>query len=141
MKYLIKLNILSSLYALMFFIMIQLAVNIYRISRITGLDIGHIDRKIFIFDLILFIASSILFFIFTKKYMNGKKANYFTTILWLPYLILFIYLFASWLPITEPADKPAPVTGLIILGAAIIYPLYIVIINLFATIDFKSDSK
>ncbi len=141
MKYLIKLNILSSLYALMFFIMIQLAVNIYRISRITGLDIGHIDRKIFIFDLILFIASSILFFMFTKKYMNGKKANYFTTILWLPYLILFIYLFASWLPITEPADKPAPVTGLIILGAAIIYPLYIVIINLFATIDFKSDSK
>lgn len=141
MKYLIKLNILSSLYALMFFIMIQLAVNIYRISRITGLDIGHIDRKIFIFDLILFIASSILFFMFTKKYMNGKKANYFTTIQWLPYLILFIYLFASWLPITEPADKPAPVTGLIILGAAIIYPLYIVIINLFATIDFKSDSK
>ena len=141
MKYLIKLNILSSLYALMFFIMIQLAVNIYRISRITGLDIGHIDRKIFIFDLILFIASSILFFMFTKKYMNGKKSNYFTTILWLPYLILFIYLFASWLPITEPADKPAPVTGLIILGAAIIYPLYIVIINLFATIDFKSDSK
>lgn len=141
MKYLFKLNILSSLYALMFFIMIQLAVNIYRISRITGLDIGHVDRKIFIFDLILFIASSILFFIFTKKYMNGKKANYFTTILWLPYLILFIYLFASWLPITEPADKPALVTGLIILGAAIIYPLYIVIINLFATIDFKSDSK
>ncbi|WP_143812130.1 hypothetical protein [Paenibacillus sp. VTT E-133280] len=76
----------------------------------------------------------------TKKYLNGKKFKYFTTILWYPYLNLFINLFAAWFPITEAADKPVPVTGLIIIGAMIIYPFYIVMINIIASINFKSDA-
>ncbi|MEK4294837.1 hypothetical protein [Paenibacillus sp. FSL R5-0914] len=76
----------------------------------------------------------------TKKYLIGKKSMYFTTILWFPYLVLFINLFAAWFPITEAADRPVPVTGLIIIGAMIIYPFYIVMINIISSINFKSDA-
>lgn len=58
-----------------------------------------------------------------KKIFEREKSMYFTTILWFPYLVLFINLFAAWFPITEAADKSVPVTGLIIIGAMIIYPI------------------
>lgn len=107
MKYFIKLNALSVLYAFMLFVVIELPLNIYRISRISGLELGKVDTLLFIFKLVLFLLSSIVFIWLTKKYLSGKKSMYFTTILWFPYLILFISLFATWFPITEPADKPA----------------------------------
>ncbi|AWV33118.1 hypothetical protein MHH60_14745 [Paenibacillus sp. FSL H7-0716] len=78
MKYFIKLNALSVLYAFMLFIVIELPLNIYRISRISGLVV--------------------------------------------------------------PNDKPAPVTGLIIIGAMIIYPFYIAMISIIASINFKSEA-
>lgn len=140
MKYFIKLNALSVLYAFMLFVVIELPLNIYRISRISGLELGKVDTLLFIFKLVLFLLSSIVFIWLTKKYLSGKKSMYFTTILWFPYLILFISLFATWFPITEPADKPAPVTGLIIIGALIIYPFYIAMISIIASINFKSEA-
>ncbi|WP_375102628.1 hypothetical protein ACDZ28_20370 [Paenibacillus sp. RS8] len=140
MRYFIKLNVLSAFYAFMLFVVIGLLVNIYRISRISGLELGKVDNLLLIFMLVLFIFSSIGFVWITKKYLNGRKSKYFTAILWYPYLFLFVNLFATWFPITEAADKPAPVTGLIIIGAMIIYPFYIVIINIIASINFKSDA-
>lgn len=41
MKYFIKLNALSVLYAFMLFIVIELPLNIYRISRISGLVVPN----------------------------------------------------------------------------------------------------
>ncbi|MEK3982085.1 hypothetical protein MHB77_01720 [Paenibacillus sp. FSL K6-3166] len=140
MKYFIKLNSLSVLYAFMLFVVIELLVNIYRISRISGLELDKVNNLELIFIFVLFIFCSIGFVWLTKKYLKGKKSKYFTTILWYPYLILFINLFAAWFPITEAADKPVPVTGLIIIGAMIIYPFYIVMINIIASINFKSDA-
>jgi predicted AlkP superfamily pyrophosphatase or phosphodiesterase len=140
MKYFIKLNSLSVLYAFMLFVVIELLVDIYRISRISGLELDKVNNLELIFIFVLFIFCSIGFVWMTKKYLNGKKSKYFTTILWYPYLILFINLFAAWFPITEAADKPVPVTGLIIIGAMIIYPFYIVMINIIASINFKSDA-
>lgn len=141
MKYFTKLNVLSVLYALLLFILIELPANIYRISRIMGLELGKVDTMLFMIKLVLFILSSIGFVWITKKYMKGNKSVYITTLLWLPYLLLFFNRFATWFPITDPADKPAPVTGLIAIGAMIMYPFYIAMINLCATIDFKSGSK
>ncbi|WHY21499.1 hypothetical protein QNH28_11160 [Paenibacillus sp. G2S3] len=140
MKYFIKLNALSTIYAFMLFVVIELLVNIYRISRISGLELDKVNNLLHIFIFVLFIFFSIGFVWMTKKYLSGNKSMYFTTILWFPYLVLFINLFAAWFPITEAADKPVPVTGLIIIGAMIIYPFYIVMINIIESINFKSDA-
>ncbi|WP_256238646.1 hypothetical protein [Bacillus sp. EB600] len=43
MKYFIKLNVVSILYALMIFVPIQLMGNVYRISRLTGWNIGTVN--------------------------------------------------------------------------------------------------
>lgn len=141
MKYFLKLNALSALYAIMLFVVIELLVNIYRISRISGLELGIVDIVINIFIVVLCIISFIGFVWITKKYLTGKKSMYFTTVLWYPYLFVFINSVAAWFPITEHADKPAPVTGLIIMGAMIIYPLYILSINIIASINLKSDAR
>lgn len=44
MKYFIKLNSLSVLYAFMLFVVIELLVNIYRISRISGLELDKVNN-------------------------------------------------------------------------------------------------
>ncbi|WP_233569866.1 hypothetical protein [Falsibacillus albus] len=61
--------------------------------------------------------------------MKGRKVNYWSAILWVPYFILFVYLIATTLPITDQGDKPNPATGLILIGALMAYPLYIQLIN------------
>lgn len=73
MKYFIKLNALSVLYAFMLFVVIELPLNIYRISRISGLELGKVDTLLFIFKLVLFLLSSIVFIWLTKKYLSGKN--------------------------------------------------------------------
>lgn len=140
MKYLVKLNALSVLYALVLFFVIEIPINSYRISRITGLHLSNGGTRFFILKLVLFILLSFGFVWITNRYLSEKKIMYLTTILWLPYLLLFFYLFASWFPMTEPADKPAPVTGLIAMGAMMAYPFYILMINLIARLNFKSDA-
>lgn len=67
MRYFIKLNGLSAFYAFMLFVVIELLVNIYRISRISGLELGKVDNLLLIFMLVLFIFSSIGFVWITKN--------------------------------------------------------------------------
>lgn len=59
MKYFIKLNSLSVLYAFMLFVVIELLVNIYRISRISGLELDKVNNLELIFIFVLFIFCSI----------------------------------------------------------------------------------
>lgn len=77
MKYFIKLNSLSVLYAFMLFVVIELLVNIYRISRISGLELDKVNNLELIFIFVLFIFCSIGFVWMTKKYLNGKKIQVF----------------------------------------------------------------
>ena len=50
-------------------------------------------------------------------------------ILWIPYYVFFVWLTATVIPITNPADKVPPATGLILIYALFVYPCYIAIIN------------
>ncbi len=52
--------------------------------------------------------------------------------------VLYIYVFESLFPITYGGDDHNPVTGLITLGGLIIYPFYILMVNLFG---MASDDK
>lgn len=138
MKYFIKLNVVSILYALMILVPIELMVNVYRISRLTGWNIGTVNTLSGVTIVVGFIFGTILLFFLTKKWLNGRKANFWTVMLWVPYFILFVYIVASLFPTTFGGDAPNPVTGFLAIGTLISYPIYILIIN---SIGFTSDDK
>lgn len=109
MKTLAKLNIFSALYALVLLIEIEPMVNIYRISRATNWPVNTTNLIILIFDFVVFVSSTILFFQLTRKHLNTGKIKYLVTLLWIPYLAVFICVFTSLFPMTNPGDDPAPV--------------------------------
>ena len=142
MKFFGKLNIVSALIAFVLFISIELQLNFYRIWRITGWEVDTVNNVIAIIHLVGFILSTIVFVILIKKWLNGTKASFWSIILWLPYLVLFIFIFANLFPITNRGDTPAPVSGLLILGQLIIYPIYLLVINAFSTTTiFEIEEK
>lgn len=129
MKYFLKLNVVNILYALMFFIPIQLMANVYRISRLTTWEIGTVNMLIGAIIIVDVIGGTILLLLLTRKWLGERRANYWTVILWIPYFVLFSYINATSFPITYGGDAPNPVTGLIALGGLIVYPVYILILN------------
>lgn len=117
MKYFLKLNAVSILYALMVFIPIELMANVYRITRLTNWEIGTVNILTGLTLIIGIIGGTILIHFLTKKWLEWRKANFWTVILWIPYFVLFIYLFAFLFPITDGGDAPNSVTGLLAIGA------------------------
>jgi len=135
----LKLNVLSALYAVMIFIPIELYINVSRISRLTGWNFNVINIVIGVSAIVSVIFLSAIISYLTKAWMNNRKSSFWSVLLWLPYLILFIFIFASLFPITNPADKGGPGDGILILGLLIFYPLYVLLLNAFST--FISDEK
>lgn len=129
MKYFLKLNIVSILYAFIVLIPIQLMGNVYRISRLTTWEIDTVNMLIAAIIIVDVIGGTILLLLLTRKWLGDRKANFWTVILWIPYFVLFTYLIASLFPITYGGDAPNPVTGLVALGGLIVYPVYILILN------------
>ncbi|KAA0964922.1 hypothetical protein FQ087_00905 [Sporosarcina sp. ANT_H38] len=129
MKFFLKLNTVSAIYAFSLFISIELQVNFYRIWRLTGWQVNTIEIVIGAIHFVGFFLTLFLFYFFISNWLEGRKASYWTVILWFPYLILFIAIFAILFPITYPGDKPAPVSGLIIIAQLISYPIYLFFIN------------
>ena len=113
-------------------------LNVYRISRLTNWEIGTVNILTGITLIFEIIGGTILILFLTKKWLDGRKANFWTVILWVPYFVLFIYVFASLFPITNGGDTPNPVTGLLAIGGLIVYPFYILILNSVCT---TSDDK
>lgn len=137
MKYLIKLNVVSILYALTILVPFELMINIYRISRLTGWSIGNIEILISVTNIVGFIVGTLLLFSLTKKWMKGRISSFWTVILWIPYFVLIVYIIASLLPTTYEGDTN-PSTGLLAIMSLIVFPIYIFIINF---IGFSSDDE
>ncbi|WP_018752260.1 hypothetical protein [Paenibacillus sanguinis] len=133
-----RLNGLSALYALILFVQTELMVNVYRIERITG--IINVNIYINLLIVIIFIAASFLCYFLTKRQFGKSKIKYFTTVLWIPYFLIFLLSFASLYPITNPQEKPLGGVGLVILITSIVFPIYIAIIN-FATSLRSNDGN
>ncbi|WP_419883978.1 hypothetical protein ACN6MY_11175 [Peribacillus sp. B-H-3] len=137
MKYYFKLNIVSIIYALIVFIPIELMVNVYRIGRLTSWGINAIHFLTFVTLLIEIIAGTIVLYSSSKKWLGRRIANLWTAILWIPYFILLIYVFVSLFPITYGGDDPNSASGLFIIGGLIVYPFYILVLNLFCRTSNK----
>lgn len=130
MKYFLKLNVVSVLYAVMVVVPIELMVNVYRISRVTNWEINTVITVLSLTIIGEVIAGTVVLLSFlTKKWMGVRKVNYWTVILWVPYFILFAYIVANAFPITYEGDVPNPAIGLLIIGGLLAYPFYILVIN------------
>lgn len=132
MKYMLKLNAVSMLYALMAVIPLELMVNVYRISRLAKWEIETVNMLTGITLFVDMIGGTLLLYVITKKWLGERKVNFLAAILWLPYFILFIFIFASLFPITYRGDDPNPVTGLLMMGGMMVYPVYILILTSFS---------
>ena len=139
MKFFIKLNVISILYAILLFVPIELMLNVYRISRLTNWEISQVNNLSVITLIVEIIGGTLLIFFLTKKWLVERKAKFWTAILWVPYWILFIILFALLFPITYGGDEPNSVSGLLVIGGLIIYPFYILALNFI--VDLTSDDE
>ncbi|MHC0039754.1 hypothetical protein [Pseudoneobacillus sp. C159] len=138
MKYFLRLNVVSILYALLVFVPLELMLNVYRISRITNWEVGTVNILTGLTLIVEIIGGTMLLYFLTKKWLDRRRANFWTVILWLPYFVHFIYVFASLFPITNGGDDANPITGLLAIGGLIAYPFYILILNF---IGMLSDGK
>ena len=138
MKYFLKLNVVSMLYGLMFFISLEMQVNYYRIMRLTGWEGQYFDMIALLVHGVGFVVLTIVLYKLTFKWIAHRRLVYWTTILWLPYTALFIFIFVSVYPITYQGDMPAPAQGLILFAMLLCYPFYIGTLNM---IGYLSKSE
>lgn len=122
MRYFLKFNALSAIFALFPFIWSELLVNVYRINRITGVDIAFINRISLITGLLCFSLLIVMFvFMIQKRFLPLKRTNLLFGLSWIPYYFLCILLFSFQFPMNEQADKASPASGLIIIAGLLIY--------------------
>lgn len=133
MRFFLKLNVVSILYAFMLFVPVELMLNAYRVSRLTGWNLDNLLIAMSIVVIIGFISSTMFLIFLTKKWMINRKSAFWSMLLWFPYLVIFVFIFVTLFPINNPADQPGPGGGIIILGALILYPFYLLLINVFGT--------
>ncbi|PGY06829.1 hypothetical protein COE25_26210 [Bacillus sp. AFS031507] len=132
MKFFIKLNTISALYAIALFIAIELIINVSHISMLTGWEWDNVYIVIAAINVIGLLLSTILFIYLTKKWNIGRKYSYLSLLLWVPYFILFFSFFPVVFPINVGVTL-FPRFNLLIYGSVILYPVYILFINLYAS--------
>ncbi|PFP25972.1 hypothetical protein COJ96_19690 [Bacillus sp. AFS073361] len=132
MKFFIKLNIISVLYAIALFIAIELIINVSHISMLTGWEWDNVYILIAVINVIGLLLSTILFIYLTKKWNISRKYSYLSLLLWLPYFILFFSFFPVVFPINVGVEL-FPRFSLLIYGSGILYPVYILFINIYAS--------
>jgi len=130
-KWFVKLNLMSAFFAIPFLLSIELMVNVYRISRVTGWDIDRVNKITNIYQMAGFVVTTLFFLFLVNRWMEGRTARYVSILLSILYLFMFIYIIKKGFPITFQGDKANPVSGLIILGEFLLFPLYIAVINVF----------
>ncbi|MEH7253087.1 hypothetical protein V7111_13240 [Neobacillus niacini] len=131
MKFFIKLNTISALYAFALFIAIELIINVSRISSLTGWEWDHVYILVAVINVLGLLLATIIFINLTKKWMVGRKNSYWSLVLWVPYFILFLSLFTVFVPFSSGVTL-FPRFSLLIFGSSILFPVYIVFINVYA---------
>ncbi|XIH26265.1 hypothetical protein C1N73_33890 (plasmid) [Priestia aryabhattai] len=141
MRYFLKLNAVSILYALLVFIPIEMMSNVYRINRLTTIRFETITILFGVLLIVEAIGGTILLLFLIKKWLGDRRANFWTVLLWMPYFFLFVYAFAFLFPITYGGDTSNPVTSLLSIIGLILYPFYILILNLIGITTGDRSSK
>ncbi|WP_026567135.1 hypothetical protein [Bacillus sp. UNC41MFS5] len=132
MKFFIKLNIISALYAIALFIAIELIINVSHISMLTGWEWDNVYILIAAINVIGLLLLTMLFIYLTKKWAISRKYSYLSLLLWVPYFILFFSFFPVVFPINVGVTL-FPRFSLLIYGSVILYPVYILFINIYAS--------
>lgn len=133
MKIILKVNCISLFYALTLFIAIELLLNVYRISRITGWSLDVVIIVIPLIILIGLLFSTWFIIRIMKKWLFTKKHRYGLAIMWVPYFMLFYYLFSYLFPL-QSGETWFPIFNLFIYGIIGFYAFYVVLMNRFVTV-------
>lgn len=113
---------------------VQLLVNIYRISRITGWGISVAANLIYGLIFIVFILCTVVFIILNRGYfsISKLKVKLITVLLWIPYFFIINYVFSHFLKMENGGDFPTPIIGLMSIVLFIIHFIYVLLLNLFS---------
>ena len=95
MHKIIKINVISIVYALLLFIAIELFINVYRISRVTEWTLNVVIVVIPIIILVAVVLLTLLAIRLTKRWLLTKKAVYSLTFLLFPHFVLLYYRFSE----------------------------------------------
>lgn len=139
MRYFLKLNVLSTIFAIVPFIISELLVNVYRINRITGIEIAIVNWASAIISLIGLSLSTVIFVIMIKRFLPSKKANFLSSITWIPYYWLYVHAFAVQFAFSNQADAANPASGLIIIAGLLLYPFLLAGVNATALFSKKQN--
>ena len=139
MRYFLKLNALSTIFALLPFMISELLVNVYRINRITGIEIANVNWASAIISLLGLSLSTVIFAIMIKRFLPSKKANFLSSITWIPYYWLYVHAFAVLFPFSNQADAANPISGLIIIAGLLLYPFLLAGVNVIALFSKKQN--
>ena len=83
------------------------------------MEISVVVNVSMLFLVIWVVGGAVVCYLVISRWMEKRKSDYLTVVLWFPYFILMTYMFVSFFPINHPADDPAPVLGLVLIGGVL----------------------
>ncbi|SEO45063.1 hypothetical protein SAMN04488134_107175 [Amphibacillus marinus] len=130
MKYFLKLNVTGLILAILLFISATIMLNVYRINRLFGINIERVNLIALVSFAAVALTVPFLLRALLKRMPKARRRlfDYVLTMIWFPYFKIIEGVFYYFFPIEYRGDLPAPVLGLALLLAFILYPLYIGII-------------
>ncbi|WP_130860121.1 hypothetical protein [Gracilibacillus phocaeensis] len=130
MQSFVRLNMLSIIHALVLLIPIELMLNVHRIARLLNWDGDQAAILLIIISLIAIIIGTIFVLFLTNRWFKQSNGRFWTLLLWFPYFLLLIFIVACLFPMTNPGDDPGPGAGLILIFVILLFPVYVLVINL-----------
>lgn len=119
-----KINLYSLIAALPIFLTSEIMLNFYRSARIFNISLNTTSILGLTAVPLIIAIFSIVFY----KIVHPSAFYYIICILWLPYYLLLVYVFAQLFPIENRGEIPPPVTGLILIAKLLCYPILLGII-------------
>ncbi|PEJ59266.1 hypothetical protein CN692_07240 [Bacillus sp. AFS002410] len=132
MNYFLKLNAVSALYGLLVCLFIYSLFSSEQIHDLTGLNSNLIWNILLGVALIFLIVSFIIVPLLTKKWLESRLWSLFSSVIWLPYFVLFIILTGFLFPNNDLNDDNFG-AGLILLFFLIFYPVSLFITTFIGT--------
>ncbi|MDX8344651.1 hypothetical protein [Rossellomorea sp. YZS02] len=129
MNHFLKINVVSIIYALMILVPVELMVNTYRLTRLSGWDMDFVENVSGVMSGMVLIMGTVILYFLNKKWMEGRNTAYWTAVLWLPYFVLFSYVISTSFPTNYGGDAPNPASGLVMIGVLVSYPFYVLVLN------------
>ncbi|WP_019914590.1 hypothetical protein [Paenibacillus sp. HW567] len=130
MKKFTFINFIGIIFAVSIFVHTEIKVNYYRILDMFKYSENEVTVISNLIISAFYIVAFILVGVIIKREFINSKLKYLSSLLWFPYYLILINIFSLMFPLNNPALKPLPVVGLIILFLNLVYPAVIFIFAL-----------